>query len=172
MASFDGDEFTILKKAANENFANGKFNLAEAQYTELLDKFPQNERSIIFTNRSAARFSQDNFEASLEDANSAIEIDNKWLKAYYRKASALEKLGKPKESFDVWVEACEKCDASTSPWLSEKVVKARENWIKIFRDVPVVSEKDLSDRYDLLHESRDKLSTLVHFWNGRWCFVL
>jgi tetratricopeptide (TPR) repeat protein len=167
MASFE-DEFAQLKKSANIAFAENDFTKAEELYTELLEKFTDRERAIILTNRSITRFTMNKFQESLEDADAAIAIDKHWMKAYYRKALALEKLGKPKDCFDAWSDAAMNCDVNSSPWLSEKIVHARDKWVKAMKTVPVVDENDFFDRYALLTDVRDRLSTLAHLWNGAY----
>ena len=45
--------------------------------------------AVYYSNRSAAYFNLEEFEKSLQDANVALTLDSKYLKAYNRKASAL-----------------------------------------------------------------------------------
>ena len=165
MASFD-DEFNQLKTAGNSHYSNNKFEDAELTYSELLLRFPDRERAILLTNRAAARLNLGRLQEAVDDADAAIIEDAKWMKAYYRKSVALDRLGRYKEAYECWVTCAEHCDPGTSPWLSEMVVKARDNWIRIFRQIPIVDENDFMERYELLEDSRDKLSTLAHFWNA------
>lgn len=165
MASFD-DEFSRLKTTGNEHYKKDKFDKAELAYSELLLRFPDRERAILLTNRAAARLNLGRLQEALDDADAAITEDATWIKAYYRKASALERLGRYKESYEAWATCAQHCDPGTSPWLSEMIVKARDNWTRIFRQIPIVDENDFMERYELLDDSRDKLSTLAHFWNA------
>lgn len=89
MSSFVDDEYSKMRSKGNEFFVQGNFAQAEDIYTEILQKF-DNDTSIILTNRSAARLSLGKVNDALDDAEKAIETDRKWMKAYYRKASALE----------------------------------------------------------------------------------
>ena len=165
MASFD-DEFTQLKAVGNGHYTNSQFAEADEIYTDLLMRFPDRDRVIVLTNRSATRLSLGRLQESLDDANEAIKLDKKWVKAYYRKATALEKLGMFKDSYDAWAECAIHCDPESSPWLSDQIIKAREQWKRIFRDIPIVDSDDFIERYELLDDSRDKLSTMAHFWNA------
>ena len=89
MSSSGYDDYSKLRSLGNEYFIQGNFALAEDIYSEILQKF-DNDSSIILTNRSAARLSLGKVNGALDDAEKAIEKDRKWMKAYYRKASALE----------------------------------------------------------------------------------
>ena len=83
------DEYTTLKTAGNAYFLSGDSAKAEEAYTTLLENFDR-DHAILFTNRSAARLNLGKIEEALADAQQAIELDKKWIKAYYRKASALD----------------------------------------------------------------------------------
>ena len=73
---------------------------------------------------------------------------------------------RPKDIFDTWMVASEECDSESSPWLSKQIQTARSSWVKVFREVSVVDDADFIVRYGLLSDSRERLSTLAHFWNG------
>ena len=90
MATFV-DEYIKLKTVGNDYFLKGDFAKAEEAYSALLLNFDR-DRAILFTNRSAARLGLGRQDEALSDAEQAIELDKKWIKAYYRKASALEAL--------------------------------------------------------------------------------
>jgi tetratricopeptide (TPR) repeat protein len=89
MASIVNEEYTKLRSLGNDHFVKGEFAVAETIYSDILLKFDK-DLAIIYTNRSAARLSLGKVDDALEDAQKAIDIDRKWIKAYYRKASALE----------------------------------------------------------------------------------
>ena len=92
MATF-ADEYIKLKTVGNEYFLKGDFAKAEEAYSALLLNFDR-DRAILFTNRSAARLGLGRQDEALSDAEQAIKLDKKWIKAYYRKASALEALNR------------------------------------------------------------------------------
>lgn len=52
--------------------------------------------AIYFGNRSTAFYHLQEYEQSLDDANKALALDQKYLKAYLRKASALFEMDKLK----------------------------------------------------------------------------
>lgn len=100
---------------------------------------------------------------SLSDTDESIAIDPKWGKAYYRKACALESLKRHKEAMDCWNLALKTCDGT--PWLTTQHQEAIQKWQKIMRAAPVESIEDFVERFKLLSDPREKLSTLAHFWN-------
>lgn len=195
------DEFTNLKTEGNAFFLSGDSAKAAEIYTTLLENYDR-ERAILFTNRSAARLNLGLIEEALADAEQAIGHDKKWIKAYYRKASSLKLLKRlasyrpnannstsyyplpnlcflpivyahrPKDVFDTWMTASDECDSASSPWLLNQIDMARIEWMKIFRDVPVVDDDDFISRYEMLIESREKLSTMAHFWNGSYIHTI
>jgi len=84
-------------------------------YTEAieLEQRTSNESKnsfILFTNRSAARLALDKNEEALKDANLALSGNKSFVKAYYRKASALKKLGSEYEAYQTWVAASDNCE--------------------------------------------------------------
>lgn len=42
---------------------------------------------------------------------------------------------------------------------------ARKKWLEVMRTTPVRSTADISDRFALVSDSRERLSTIAHFWN-------
>ncbi len=78
-------------------------------------------------------------------------------------SSALEALGRHKEAYEAWVSASSACDPS--PALSKQLEEAKERWLKKVRDVDVENSADFLNRYAILPDPRERLSTLAHFWN-------
>lgn len=68
--------------------------------------------------------------------------------------------------FETWMAAADECDAESSPWLAKQLTNAKKNWAKVFRDIAISDEDDFIARYNILTDSREKLSTMAHFWNG------
>ena len=54
------------------------------------------KKAVYYANRSIANLRQENFGYALTDAAKAIECDQNYLKAYYRRAAAHMALGKYK----------------------------------------------------------------------------
>jgi serine/threonine-protein phosphatase 5 len=84
-----------LKIKGNDYFVQKEYGKAEAVYTQALE-MESDMKAMLFTNRSAARFSLGKYQESLEDSERALECDKTWIKAYYRKAAALGMLGNMK----------------------------------------------------------------------------
>jgi hypothetical protein len=66
------------------------------------------------------------------------------------------------------MEAADECDVDSSPWLAKQFHNAKISWVGIFRNVVVSDEDDFIARYGMLTNSREKLSTMAHFWNGTY----
>ncbi len=142
----------------------GQYPEAEALYTKALEEFPlDNSQSIIYTNRSAARFNMGDTVGALSDAERAISADGAWTKAYYRKACALEKLGRQRECFQTWQQA--KLSCKNDSWLISHCVAAEAKWKRSFLTEPIADESDLIDRFRIIVDKRERLSTMAHFWN-------
>lgn len=150
-----------LKSEGNKYFVDGDFERACELYTRAIETFGPN--ATILTNRSAAYINLKQYEKGLNDANAALEIDKQWTKAYYRKAMALSFLFRPRDIYHCWLDAENICEATS--WLQKQVTGSKLKWLTEFRQITVISEDDLLERYSLINEPREKLSTLAHFWN-------
>ena len=174
-----------LKALGNDFFVKKEFAQAESHYSsaiELLkepkqqtkptrDSTPKsssgnpiqntNTLAILFTNRAASRLELSNFIGALEDSSEAISLDPTWTKAYYRKYTALSKLGhSEQEKFNVWQKAVNKCE--NSAWLQKQWREATDNWRKVFKKEVVVDSNDLLSRHRLMKTTRERLSTMAH----------
>jgi hypothetical protein len=49
--------------------------------------------------------------------------------------------------------------------LEAQLTAAKKKWVAAMRTTPVKSIEDASGRFGLLTDSREKLSTIAHFWN-------
>lgn len=154
------------KKAGNECFAAGQFAQAADLYTEALALCTSiTTKVIIYTNRAAAWIGEKKYEDALRDADAALGLDPTWLKAYYRKASALEGMNRLDLVYYAWLDALKHCEASQT--LSKQHHQAEKKWLNQFRTnrYPVQSIHDLTSRFRLLSDQRERLSTLAHLWN-------
>jgi hypothetical protein len=68
-----------------------------------------------------------------------------------------------KEAWDCWVLASKNCEGTS--WLKTQVLEGKVKWIGLMRATRVQDTADFIERYKLLTNSREKLSTLAHFWN-------
>jgi len=83
-----------LKSQANELFKAEKYMQAIDFYTAAIETNPNN--AVFYANRSITYLRTECFGYALTDASKAIEVDNKYLKGYYRRAAAYMALGKYK----------------------------------------------------------------------------
>jgi tetratricopeptide (TPR) repeat protein len=150
-----------LRLQGNEAFQASNFLLAEECYRQALEIDPSSH--LLFTNLAAAYLELKKFEEAIEAADRAILIEMTWTKAYFRKASAFESMGKTRESYLTWAAAFRVCE--TTPWLRKQFERSKIMWLHEFQIEPVLNHSDLLERYLLLTDSREKLSTLAHFWN-------
>eukprot|EP01038_Epipyxis_sp_PR26KG_P012718 gene12718-17056_t len=186
------EDVESLKKKANEHFVAQNFKEAVVIYSEAIEKinftYLQDESiqntgqsilddkmdkslsikdvlAILYTNRAAAYLSLNLYRDAINDSNEALLSDKTYMKAYYRKSTALEQLGLFRESFEVWTIAAENCEYN-SQFLKQYQL-AKQKWKKIFLlpSNPIVSQSDLVSRFSLLKDKREKLSTMAHFWN-------
>ncbi|CAD5112205.1 DgyrCDS1439 [Dimorphilus gyrociliatus] len=81
-----------LKEKANERFKNLEFNEAIELYTQAIELNPN--VAAYYANRSFSYLKTECFGYALADASKALELDPKYIKAYYRRASANMALGK------------------------------------------------------------------------------
>jgi len=98
-----------LREQGNKRFAKGDFRGAEAKYTEALVNLQPNSREAakVFGNRSLARLKSGMFDDALDDADKSIKADEKYVKAYDRKACALLALERSWEARVLYRKACE-----------------------------------------------------------------
>lgn len=90
-----------LKKTGNEQFKLGNHIESINTYTEALRLCPlqyQNDRSIFYANRAASKISLGKTESALEDCTKAIELNDKYIRAYLRRAKLYEESDKLDES--------------------------------------------------------------------------
>ncbi|GBM58329.1 Tetratricopeptide repeat protein 1 [Araneus ventricosus] len=89
------DEAITLKSKGNDCFKNAEYKEAVNFYTQALNTCPlkyQNDRSILYANRAAARISLDKKEEAVLDCNKAIELNPNYLKALIRRAQLHKKM--------------------------------------------------------------------------------
>lgn len=79
-----------LKAKGNEAFKAGQFTQAVDFFSQAIAVDGSNH--VLYSNRSAAYASLQDFSKALDDANKAIEIKPDWPKGYSRKGAALHGL--------------------------------------------------------------------------------
>ncbi|XP_065655533.1 serine/threonine-protein phosphatase 5 isoform X2 [Hydra vulgaris] len=96
-----------LKDEANNFFRNGKYDKSVEFYTKAIELNPY--VAAYYGNRSFSNIKLECFGSALEDANQAIKIDRKYIKGYYRRASAYMALGKFKLSLKDYEAVAKAC---------------------------------------------------------------
>ncbi|KAJ7902034.1 phosphoprotein phosphatase [Mycena olivaceomarginata] len=82
-----------LKAEANKAFAAHDFPTAVRLYSEAIEKNPTD--ATIWCNRAYTRTKLEEYGSALADATQAIQLDSKYAKAYYRRATCYMQLLKP-----------------------------------------------------------------------------
>ncbi|GAV06747.1 hypothetical protein RvY_16684 [Ramazzottius varieornatus] len=85
-----------FKNDGNEAFKNGHYSDAVTMYTNAIEWDPS--VAVYYGNRSFAYLREELYGAALEDATTAIKLDPKYIKGYYRRAASLMALGKLKQA--------------------------------------------------------------------------
>merc|ERR1712070_1184788 len=76
-----------LKQKGNEAFKRNEFKLACEIFTEAIELDATNH--VLYSNRSAARAGNNEFDLALSDAEKVIELKPDFVKGYGRKGAAL-----------------------------------------------------------------------------------
>lgn len=86
-----------VKRRAKGSIQQRNFPEAIQLYTKAIEVIPAIDnygKSILFSNRSLCHHNMNNFTSALEDADESIASDSTYVKAYFRKSSALIGLGR------------------------------------------------------------------------------
>ncbi|XP_018577033.1 tetratricopeptide repeat protein 1 [Anoplophora glabripennis] len=92
-----------LKAAGNDEFKNTKYMESITTYTKALRLCPlkyNNDRSILYANRAASKAKLDRKKTAIDDCSQAIELNDKYVKAYLRRAKLYEETEKLDESLE------------------------------------------------------------------------
>lgn len=79
-----------LKEKGNEAFRSKKYDKAIDFYTQAIQA--KNDEPAAYSNRAMCHIHLGNFYEAKEDCDRAIKYDPKFVKAYYRRATALSRL--------------------------------------------------------------------------------
>ncbi|MEE6478219.1 hypothetical protein FKM82_011786 [Ascaphus truei] len=129
------EQGTCLKEEGNKLFKKGDYVDAEAVYSQALRTCPafyQKDRSILFSNRAAARIKQDKNEFALKDCGKAIALNPNYVRALLRRAELYEKTDKLDEALADYKSVLEK-DASS--------YQAREACMRLPKQIEERNEK-------------------------------
>ncbi|KAL4631306.1 tetratricopeptide repeat protein 1-like [Arapaima gigas] len=124
-----------LKEIGNEQFKRGEHAEAEESYTAALRACPvcyAKERSILFSNRAAARLHMDKKENAIADCTKAIELNPDYVRAILRRAELYEKTEKLDEALEDYQLVVEK---------DPSVRQAREACMRLPQQIQERNEK-------------------------------
>ncbi|GBG69023.1 hypothetical protein CBR_g3721 [Chara braunii] len=85
-----------LKQVANLAFNERKFQQAIDLYTQAIEANPK--CAVYYANRAFAHTKLEEYGSAVEDSTTAIELDRKYVKGYYRRGTAYLLMGKFKEA--------------------------------------------------------------------------
>ncbi|CAJ1063158.1 tetratricopeptide repeat protein 1 isoform X1 [Xyrichtys novacula] len=96
-------ESLTLKERGNDQFKAGDWSEAEQSYREALVVCPvcfSKERSVLFSNRAAARLHQGLKDQAIADCSKAIELNPDYVRALLRRAELYEQTDKLDEALE------------------------------------------------------------------------
>ena len=93
-------EAEACKDAGNEHFKHARWREAAEAYTRAIEIHAGNH--VYFTNRAAVHLKMEQFGLAMADARAGIKLDPRYVKAYYRLASAHMSLGKFKKAVKIF----------------------------------------------------------------------
>lgn len=150
-------EFEEFKQRGNDFFKLAKYSEAIEWYNKALIVYP--DSAIVYANRSVANLKLENYGFAEADATRAIEADPNYVKAYYRRGSALFSMGKFKNAINDLKTVCQKFpndkEARQKLTIAQKEYKAmrfaecfaRDHHVKVINPEDVV----ITDTYKGLH---------------------
>lgn len=90
-----------LKKKGNDIFKTGDYLESIKIYTDALKLLPlacTEERAMVFCNRAAAKIKLERNKSAIDDCTKAIELNDRYVRAYLRRAKLYEQTDKLDES--------------------------------------------------------------------------
>ncbi len=148
-----------LKAKGNEYFVKKEYKLAESFYSEAIKLCDNN--AVLYANRSAANLELGHYLLALDDSERAIQLNTGFVKAYFRKYLAMQKLDRShKDCYDVWRQAARGCEITVD--MAKLHKEALKTWKNHFKTDAIVDSTDFIERYQLLKDKRERLSTMAH----------
>uniref|UniRef100_A0A673IBL8 Mitochondrial import receptor subunit TOM70 n=1 Tax=Sinocyclocheilus rhinocerous TaxID=307959 RepID=A0A673IBL8_9TELE len=122
------DRAQSAKNKGNKYFKAGKYDQAIQCYTDAISLCPKEQKgdlSTFYQNRAAAYEQQLKWTEVIQDCSQAVELNPCYIKALFRRAKALEKLGNKKECLEDVTAVCilEVFQNQQSMLLADKVLK-------------------------------------------------
>lgn len=134
-----------VKNRAKGAFAQKDMPSAELLYGKaisLLETIPGKAEAALYSNRAMVRLNLNKVEEALQDANKCLELDPKFVKAFYRKAQALVRLGE-------WDDAIAAAEEGA------KLEPSNKAFQEIVEQAKKDKEKDAEDKARLKREAQD-----------------
>jgi len=106
------EKAVAAKNRGNKYFRGGRYELAIKCYSEAIDICPKDKPIDLATfhqNRAAAHDQLNDLEAVIEDCDTAVNLNNKYVKALDRRAKSLRKQAMKVENFEVQVDKLKQC---------------------------------------------------------------
>jgi len=106
------EKAVAAKNRGNKYFRGARYELAIKNYSEAIEMCPKDKSLDLATfhqNRAAAYDQQENLELVIEDCDTAINLNNKYVKALDRRARTLRKQAQKVENFVLQVEKLKQC---------------------------------------------------------------
>uniref|UniRef100_A0A1B6EQ97 Uncharacterized protein n=1 Tax=Cuerna arida TaxID=1464854 RepID=A0A1B6EQ97_9HEMI len=94
-------EAVVFKQTGNDLFKSAQYRESAHAYTQALRTCPlkyAKDRAIFYSNRAAAKMKLELNESAIEDCTKALELDERYLKALYRRAQLYEATDKLDEA--------------------------------------------------------------------------
>ena len=142
-----------FKNEGNKLFKEGKYEEAREKYTEALKYDSTN--SVIYSNRSTTHLKLKNYEEALCDALECIQLNPQWSKGFFRKAMALERLGRHDE---VMQSACEGYRLSGEGQVKRELVS---HWLTANQRLNCLPKDSIELPRGILVLSKDYLQVLA-----------
>eukprot|EP00903_Cladosiphon_okamuranus_P009141 g8734.t1 len=152
-----------LKEKGNAAFVAKRYEEAEELYTQAIAVLGEEAPHTLYGNRAAARLGLGKPQEALEDAETAIQKDAKWLKGYHRKACAHQAMGERGVALETYRHALE--IEPKNKWLQEQIRLAKAEVVSISKVEPIESVDAWIFVFESMSDSRERLSTLAHLWN-------
>jgi len=106
------EKATAAKNRGNKYFKAGRYEMAIKCYSEAIEVCPKDKPLDLATfhqNRAAAADQMDDIAAVISDCDTAINLNNKYVKALDRRAKCLRKQAMKNENFAYQVEKLKQC---------------------------------------------------------------
>lgn len=120
-----------FKSKGNDFFKAAKFNEAAEQYSEAIQVgLKGRKQATYYTNRAFCNIKLENFGLALHDAGKAIEEDEEFPKAYYRRGTAYFALGHLADAQKDFKKLCKLCpkdkDAREKLAITKKMIMEKK----------------------------------------------